>query len=81
MGRTHGVHAEPTTFGLKLAGFAFESRRATRTGCGARSSDAEVGKLSGAVGTYSALGPEVERATLERLGLRRRGRLDAGRPA
>ena len=69
MGRTHGVHAEPTTFGVKLAGFAWESRRAAdrlRRAFG----DAEVGKLSGAVGTYSALGPEVERATLERLGLR-----------
>jgi len=68
MGRTHGVHAEPTTFGVKLAGFAWESRRAAdrlRRAFG----DAEVGKLSGAVGTYSALGPEVERATLERLGL------------
>ena len=69
MGRTHGVHAEPTTFGLKLAGFAFESRRNAdrlRTAF----ADAEVGKISGAVGTYSALGPEVERGALERLGLR-----------
>jgi adenylosuccinate lyase len=69
MGRTHGVHAEPTTFGVKLAGFAWESRRAAdrlRRTFG----DAEVGKLSGAVGTYSALGPEIERAALERLGLR-----------
>ena len=40
-----------------------------------------MGKLSGAVGTYSALGPEVERGTLERLGLRAGGRLDPGRPA
>jgi adenylosuccinate lyase len=69
MGRTHGVHAEPTTFGVKLAGFAWESRRA---GDRLRRAfaDAEVGKLSGAVGTYSALAPEVERAALERLGLR-----------
>ena len=69
MGRTHGVHAEPTTFGLKLAGFAFESRRNAD-----RLRDAfeqlAVGKLSGAVGTYSALGPDVERDTLARLGLR-----------
>jgi adenylosuccinate lyase len=68
MGRTHGVHAEPTTFGLKLAGFAFESRRNAD-----RLRDAfevvAVGKLSGAVGTYSALGPDVERGTLARLGL------------
>jgi adenylosuccinate lyase len=69
MGRTHGVHAEPTTFGVKLAGFAWESHRAAdrlRQAFG----DAEVGKLSGAVGTYSALGPEVEQAALARLGLR-----------
>ena len=63
IGRTHGVHAEPTTFGLKLAGYAFESRRNAD-----RIRDAfaqlEVGKLSGAVGTYSALGPEVERDAL-----------------
>jgi adenylosuccinate lyase len=69
MGRTHGVHAEPTTFGLKLAGYAFESRRNAD-----RLRDAfegaAVGKISGAVGTYSALGPEVERDALERLGLR-----------
>ena len=81
VGRTHGVHAEPTTFGLKLAGFAFESRPRARTACGGPSTQAEVGKLSGAVGTYSALGPEVERAALERLGLRAEDRLDAGRAA
>jgi adenylosuccinate lyase len=68
-GRTHGVHAEPTTFGLKLAGFAFESRR-NADRLRAAFAAAEVGKLSGAVGTYSALGPDVERATLARLGLR-----------
>ena len=69
MGRTHGVHAEPTTFGVKLAGFAWESKRAADR-LRRAFADAEVGKLSGAVGTYSALGPEVERAALERLGLR-----------
>ncbi len=68
-GRTHGVHAEPTTFGLKLAGFALESHRnAERL---RRAFDqAAFGKLSGAVGTYSALDPKIERAVLERLGLR-----------
>jgi adenylosuccinate lyase len=69
-GRTHGVHAEPTTFGLKLASFAFESDRTAR-----RLEDAfrqlRVGKLSGAVGTYSALEPEIEQAVLERLELER----------
>jgi adenylosuccinate lyase len=68
IGRTHGVHAEPTTFGLKLAGWAFalerDHARVTRALEGIR-----VGKLSGAVGTYSAADPEVERIACERLGL------------
>jgi adenylosuccinate lyase len=68
MGRTHGVHAEPTTFGLKLAGWAFEldrgRRRLARALEGMR-----VGKLSGAVGTYAATDPELERIAMERLGL------------
>ena len=68
IGRTHGVHAEPTTFGLKLAGWAFgldrDRSRLRRAFEGMR-----VGKLSGAVGTYSAAEPEVERVALERLGL------------
>jgi adenylosuccinate lyase len=68
VGRTHGVHAEPTTFGLKLAGFAFESaRNADRL---ARAFEqVEVGKVSGAVGTYSALDPSVEADVLEHLDL------------
>jgi adenylosuccinate lyase len=70
IGRTHGVHAEPTTFGVKLAGFAWESRRAAER-LRRAFAGAEVGKLSGAVGTYSALGPEVEEAALAQLGLRR----------
>jgi adenylosuccinate lyase len=68
-GRTHGVHAEPTTFGLKLAGFAFESERA-RVRLAQAFEQATVGKLSGAVGTYSALDPGVEEAVLAKLGLR-----------
>jgi adenylosuccinate lyase len=68
MGRTHGVHAEPTTFGLKLAGWAFalerERDRVRRAVAGLR-----VGKLSGAVGQYAAVDPEVERVACERLGL------------
>jgi adenylosuccinate lyase len=67
-GRTHGVHAEPTTFGLKLAGFAFESDRSAKRLARAFE-QVEVGKLSGAVGTYSALSPDVEEAVLRRLGL------------
>jgi adenylosuccinate lyase len=68
VGRTHGVHAEPTTFGLKLAGWAFElargRERVVRALEGMR-----VGKLSGAVGTYAATDPELERLACERLGL------------
>jgi adenylosuccinate lyase len=68
MGRTHGVHAEPTTFRLKLVGWAFELDR-NRTRVGRAVEGLRVGKLSGAVGTYSAIDPEVERLACERLGL------------
>ena len=68
MGRTHGVHAEPTTFGLKLAGWAWELDR-DRTRVERALEGIRVGKLSGAVGTYSAIDPEVERLACERLGL------------
>jgi adenylosuccinate lyase len=68
IGRSHGVHAEPTTFGWKLAGWAFELDR-TR-GRVARALDANrVGQLSGTVGTYAQVDPEVERVACERLGL------------
>jgi adenylosuccinate lyase len=69
-GRTHGIHAEPTTFGIKLAGFAFEAHRnAERL---TRAFDqAAVGAISGAVGTYSATSPEFEERVLARLGLAR----------
>jgi adenylosuccinate lyase len=70
VGRTHGVHAEPTTFGLRLAGFAFEADRNL-----ARLTDAfeqlAFGKLSGAVGTYASVSPAVEARVMERLGLGR----------
>ena len=68
IGRTHGVHAEPTTFGLKLAGWAFALER-DRTRVVRALEGMRVGKLSGAVGTYSAAEPEVERIACERLGL------------
>jgi adenylosuccinate lyase len=68
MGRTHGVHAEPTTFGLKLAGWAFGLDR-DRTRIGRAVAGMRVGKLSGAVGQYAAIDPEVERIACERLGL------------
>jgi adenylosuccinate lyase len=68
MGRTHGVHAEPTTFGLKLAGWAFELDR-SRTRLARALDGMRIGKLSGAVGNYAAVDPEVERIACERLGL------------
>ncbi|HEX7609659.1 MAG TPA: adenylosuccinate lyase [Solirubrobacteraceae bacterium] len=70
VGRTHGVHAEPTSFGIKLAGFAFEAdRNATRL---QRAFDqVAVGAISGAVGTYAATSPAFEERVLARLGLRR----------
>jgi adenylosuccinate lyase len=68
VGRTHGVHAEPTSFGLKLAGFATEAaRNADRL---ERAFDqAATGAISGAVGTYATLGPDFERRVLDRLEL------------
>jgi adenylosuccinate lyase len=68
MGRTHGVHAEPLTFGLKLTTWAFEFDRA-RTRIRAAADDLATGKISGPVGTYSQLPPAIEAAALERLGL------------
>ena len=64
IGRTHGVHAEPTTFGLKLAGWAFELARG-RERVARALEGMRVGKLSGAVGTYAATDPELERLGLE----------------
>ncbi len=70
VGRTHGVHAEPTTFGLRLAGFAFEADRNV-----GRLEEAfaqlAYGKLSGAVGTYASVPPAVEARVMEKLGLGR----------
>ncbi|MBA2272565.1 MAG: adenylosuccinate lyase [Actinobacteria bacterium] len=68
-GRTHGVHAEPTSFGVKLGGWAFELSRARERLRAARD-EVAVGKLSGAVGTYSQLPQEVEGYVCDRLGLR-----------
>ncbi len=68
MGRTHSVHAEPTTFGLKLAGWAFEADRGRRR-LAAAFDEVGTGKLSGPVGTYSHLGPEIEAKVLAELGL------------
>ena len=68
MGRTHGIHAEPTSFALKLATFYAEFKRSRQ-----RFADAlegmRVGKISGAVGTYAMLEPELEKIALDILGL------------
>ncbi|CAA9476477.1 MAG: Adenylosuccinate lyase @ SAICAR lyase [uncultured Solirubrobacteraceae bacterium] len=70
VGRTHGVHAEPTSFGLKLAGYAFEAdRNADRLE--RAFAQAATGAISGAVGTYASLGPRFEAGVLERIGLAR----------
>lgn len=68
VGRTHGVHAEPTTFGLKLAGFAFEAHRNLRR-LERAFEQVCVGAISGAVGTYAATDPSFEARVLARLGL------------
>jgi len=68
LGRTHGVHAEPTTFGLKCAlRYAEMQRNLDRFERAAK--DVEFGKLSGAVGTFAHIPPEVEALTCERLGI------------
>ncbi len=70
VGRTHGVHAEPTSFGIKLAGFAFEAHRNAER-LERAFAQASVGAISGAVGTYSATSPEFESRVLDALGLDR----------
>jgi len=67
MGRTHSVHAEPITLGLKLASWAFEIDR-DRIRLRAATDDLATGKISGPVGTYSQLGPDIEAAALADLG-------------
>jgi len=68
IGRTHGIHAEPITFGLKIANWYSENRRdAVRFETAAR--EMAVGKISGAVGTCTHLGPEIEHKICQRLGL------------
>jgi adenylosuccinate lyase len=68
IGRTHGVHAEPITFGLKLAIWYEEAGRNERR-LEAAAEDLRVGKISGAVGTFAHIGPDVEEKICERLGL------------
>jgi adenylosuccinate lyase len=68
IGRTHGVHAEPITFGLKLAIWYEEAGR-NRRRLEAAAEDLRVGKISGAVGTFAHIGPDVEEKICARLGL------------
>ncbi|MGI8902813.1 MAG: adenylosuccinate lyase [Solirubrobacteraceae bacterium] len=68
VGRTHGIHAEPTTFGIKLAGFAFEADRNSRR-LERAFAQVAVGAISGAVGTYAATSPSFEGRVLARLRL------------
>jgi adenylosuccinate lyase len=70
VGRTHGVHAEPTTFGIKLAGFAFEAHR-NAVRLDRAFAQASVGAVSGAVGTYASTSPAFEQRVLRRLALER----------
>lgn len=69
VGRTHGVHAEPTTFGLRLAGFAFEADRNLKR-LEQAFAEASVGAISGAVGTYASVPPTIEARVCETLGIR-----------
>lgn len=69
IGRTHGVHAEPITFGFKIAGWYLEIERNIERLKGAKS-EISVGKISGAVGTYSNISPEVEKIVCKKLGLK-----------
>ncbi|MEA1872419.1 MAG: adenylosuccinate lyase [Chloroflexota bacterium] len=68
MGRTHGVHAEPTTFGLKIALWTEEMKRNSQRLVEAGES-ISVGKISGAVGTYASVPPQVEKIACVKLGL------------
>lgn len=68
MGRTHGVHAEPTTFGLKMALWYAEMQRNMERFKNVRT-EIEVGKMSGAVGTFANIPPEIEAYVCKHLGI------------
>ena len=69
IGRTHGMHAEPTTMGAKMANWSFEVAR-SRERIALAAAEAATGKISGPVGTYSQISPEIEQIALSALGLR-----------
>jgi adenylosuccinate lyase len=70
IGRSHGVHAEPTTFGLKMALYMMEMKRNLERMVKAKE-NISVGKFSGAVGTYSNIDPKVEEIACKKLGIKR----------
>ena len=80
IGRSHGIHAEPTTFGIKLAEAYAEFARARARLVNARAEIATCA-ISGAIGTFANIDPQVEAYVAEKLGLARRAGLDAGDPA
>ena len=79
MGRSHGIHAEPTTFGVKLAGFYAEFAR-NRARMASAQAEIATCAISGAVGTFANIDPRVEEAVASRLGLDARAGLDPGHP-
>ena len=68
MGRTHGVHAEPTTFGLKM-GLWYEEMKRNLERLKRAAAEVEFGKMSGAVGTFANIDPFVEKYVCEKLGI------------
>ena len=80
MGRSHGIHAEPTSFGHKLAVFAFQLDRDRARLRRARDA-VSVGAISGVVGTYASVDPQVEQLVCERAGARAGRGVDPGDPA
>ena len=80
IGRSHGVHAEPTTFGLKLASAYAEFQRARARLVAARE-EISTAAISGAVGTFANIDPRVEAHVAAKLGLKVRADLDPGDPA
>ena len=80
IGRSHGIHAEPTTFGLKLAGHYAAFDRAPAPGSSRRGRDIATCAISGAVGTFANIDPAVERHVAEKMGLSGRADLDPDHP-
>jgi len=80
IGRTHGVHAEPTTFGLKMALWAQEMMR-NKVRLSEAAKAISIGKISGAVGTYATVSPELEEKACAKLGVASSTYIQSGDPA